>query len=64
MLFLDFSHEQIESFKSKYNDVAGVYKGKGLNFLIGDVKASQAALQVNYIYFFHFSSFSLNLTDV
>ncbi|KAI3790752.1 hypothetical protein L2E82_04029 [Cichorium intybus] len=45
MLFLDFSHDQIETFKSKYNDVAGLYKGKGLNFLLGDVKASQAALQ-------------------
>ncbi|PWA39166.1 protein disulfide-isomerase [Artemisia annua] len=45
MLFLDFEHEQIDAYKSKYTDVAGVYKGKGLNFLLGDVKASQAALQ-------------------
>ncbi|XP_071696429.1 protein disulfide-isomerase-like [Rutidosis leptorrhynchoides] len=45
MLFLDFSHEHVDAFKSKYSDEAGVYKGKGLNFLVGDVKASQAALQ-------------------
>nr|GEX28060.1 protein disulfide-isomerase-like [Tanacetum cinerariifolium] len=44
MLFLDFEHEKIDAYKSKYTDVAGVYKGKGLNFLLGDVKASQAAL--------------------
>ncbi|MTV28503.1 hypothetical protein FTX61_24430, partial [Nitriliruptoraceae bacterium ZYF776] len=45
MLFLDFSHEHVDTFKSKYSDVAGEFKGKGLNFLLGDVKASQAALQ-------------------
>ncbi|KAJ9536851.1 hypothetical protein OSB04_029584 [Centaurea solstitialis] len=45
MLFLDFSHEQIDAFKSKYTDVAREYKGKGLNFLLGDLQASQAALQ-------------------
>ncbi|MFS8015081.1 putative protein disulfide-isomerase [Helianthus anomalus] len=45
MLFLDFSHENIDGFKSKYTEVAGLYKGKGLNFLLGDLKASQAALQ-------------------
>ncbi|KAJ0867601.1 putative protein disulfide-isomerase [Helianthus annuus] len=31
--------------KSKYTDVAGVYKGKGLSFLLGDLKDSQAALE-------------------
>lgn len=45
MLFLDFNHEQIDAFKSKYKDVASEYKGKGFNFLLGDVQASQAALQ-------------------
>lgn len=45
MLFLDFSHEQIDAFKSKYKDVASEYKGKGLNFLLGDIQSSQAALQ-------------------
>ncbi|XP_076949767.1 protein disulfide-isomerase-like [Bidens hawaiensis] len=45
MLFLDFGHEHIDAFKSKYTDVAGAYKGKALDFLLGDVKASQAALQ-------------------
>ncbi|KAI7743539.1 hypothetical protein M8C21_000738 [Ambrosia artemisiifolia] len=45
MLFMDFSHENIDGYKSKYTEVAGLYKGKGLNFLLGDLKASQAALQ-------------------
>ncbi|KAI3707511.1 hypothetical protein L6452_26107 [Arctium lappa] len=45
MLFLDFAHEQIDAFKLKYKDAASEYKGKGLNFLLGDVQASQAALQ-------------------
>ncbi|GJT67788.1 disulfide-isomerase-like protein [Tanacetum coccineum] len=45
MLFLDFEHQQIDAYKSKYTDVAGTYKGKGLNFLLGDLKASQPALE-------------------
>lgn len=46
MLFLNFSSENVDAFKSKYRDVAGQYKGKGISFLLGDVEASQGAFQV------------------
>ncbi|KAG5525078.1 hypothetical protein RHGRI_031680 [Rhododendron griersonianum] len=45
MLFLNFSSENVDAFKSKYRDVAGQYKGKGISFLMGDVEASQGAFQ-------------------
>ncbi|XP_071709272.1 protein disulfide-isomerase-like [Rutidosis leptorrhynchoides] len=45
MLFLDYSHEEIDNFKSMYHEVAGSYKGKGLIFLLGNVPDSQGALQ-------------------
>lgn len=47
MLFLNFSSELIDTFKSKYHEVAEQYKGKGISFLIGDVEASQGAFQVS-----------------
>lgn len=46
MLFLNFSTEQFDAFKSKYHEVAELYKGKELSFLLGDVEASQGAFQV------------------
>ncbi|KAH7671078.1 protein disulfide-isomerase A1 protein [Dioscorea alata] len=45
MLFLNFSIENIDSFKSKYQEIAEHYKGKGISFLVGDLDASQGALQ-------------------
>ncbi|KAK1288391.1 Protein disulfide-isomerase [Acorus calamus] len=45
MLFLNFSSESIESFKSTFHDVAKDLKGKNVSFLIGDVEASQGAFQ-------------------
>lgn len=45
MLFVNFSTEKIDEFKSKYNDAAVFYKGKGLGFLLGDLEASQGAFQ-------------------
>ncbi|XP_052191016.1 protein disulfide-isomerase [Diospyros lotus] len=45
MLFLNFSSELVDAFKSKYRDVAEQYKGKGISFLIGDIDASQGAFQ-------------------
>ncbi|XP_010268974.1 PREDICTED: protein disulfide-isomerase [Nelumbo nucifera] len=45
MLFLNFTSELVESFKSKYHDVATHYKGKGIRFLLGDIEASQGAFQ-------------------
>lgn len=46
MLFLNFSTEHFDAFKSKYHEVAQLYKGKDLSFLMGDVEASQGAFQV------------------
>ncbi|KAK9270589.1 hypothetical protein L1049_026170 [Liquidambar formosana] len=45
MLFLNFSGELHDDFKSKYHDVAEQYRGKGISFLIGDLEASQGAFQ-------------------
>nr|XP_010930670.1 protein disulfide-isomerase [Elaeis guineensis] len=45
MFFLNFSSEYFDSFKSKYYEVAELYKGKGISFLIGDLDASQSAFQ-------------------
>jgi len=45
MLFLNFSHEVADSFKSKYREVAEQFKGEGISFLIGDLDASQGAFQ-------------------
>lgn len=47
MLFLNFSSESFDAFKSKYHEVAELYKGKELSFLMGDVEASQGAFQVS-----------------
>lgn len=49
MLFLNFSSEKFDAFKSKYHDLAGLYKGKGISFLIGDLEASEGAFQVGII---------------
>ncbi|KAJ3671616.1 hypothetical protein LUZ60_007695 [Juncus effusus] len=45
MLFMNFSTEKYESFKSNLNEAAKQYKGKGISFLIGDLEASQGAFQ-------------------
>ncbi|KAK6132354.1 hypothetical protein DH2020_033914 [Rehmannia glutinosa] len=45
MLFLNFASEQFDAFKSKYHEVAALYKGKDLSFLMGDIEASQGAFQ-------------------
>lgn len=45
MLFLNFSSELVDAFKSKYHEVADLYKGKGVGFLLGDLEASQGAFQ-------------------
>ncbi|XP_060214393.1 protein disulfide-isomerase [Lycium barbarum] len=45
MLFVNFSNDQIDTFKSKYQEVAEQFKGKDISFLIGDVEASQGAFQ-------------------
>lgn len=49
MLFMNFSSENFESFKSKYHAAAEHYKGKGISFLLGDLEASQGAFQVIFL---------------
>lgn len=46
LLFIHFSEQYFDSFKSKYLEVAENYKGKKLSFLLGDIKASEGAFQV------------------
>ncbi|KAK1411331.1 hypothetical protein QVD17_37879 [Tagetes erecta] len=45
MLFLNYEHEKQDLFKSTFHEVAGLYKGKGLIFLMGDVKDSENILE-------------------
>jgi hypothetical protein len=49
MLFLNFSSEKFEAFKSNINEAAKQFKGKDVSFLIGDIEASQGAFQVCYL---------------
>ncbi|KAL8130572.1 hypothetical protein V2J09_019727 [Rumex salicifolius] len=44
MFFLNFSGD-VDAYKKNYNEVAVEYKGKDINFLLGDVEASQGAFQ-------------------
>ncbi|KAL3844789.1 hypothetical protein ACJIZ3_002192 [Penstemon smallii] len=44
MLFVNFSKEQ-DLFQPKYNEVAALYKGKGISFMLGDVDVTQNAFQ-------------------
>lgn len=43
---MNFTNEHFEEFKSKYNEVAEIYKGKDIGFLMGDLDISQGAFQV------------------
>ncbi|KAJ0976830.1 hypothetical protein J5N97_012304 [Dioscorea zingiberensis] len=45
MLFINFSNEYVDEFKSKFQGAAEHYKGKKISFLIGDLDASQGAFQ-------------------
>nr|AFK34272.1 unknown [Medicago truncatula] len=45
MLFINFTAEGAESFKSKYHEIAEQYKQQGVSFLVGDVESSQGAFQ-------------------
>uniref|UniRef100_A0A2N9GX93 Thioredoxin domain-containing protein n=1 Tax=Fagus sylvatica TaxID=28930 RepID=A0A2N9GX93_FAGSY len=45
MLFLNFNSEHVDSFKSKFHDVALLYKGKGIGFLLGEIEASQGPFE-------------------
>lgn len=45
MLFMNFSGETADSFRSKYGEVAEHYKGEAISFLLGDLDSSQGAFQ-------------------
>jgi len=45
-MFINFTAESAESFKSKYREAAEQYKQQGVSFLVGDVESSQGAFQV------------------
>ncbi|KAJ8493461.1 hypothetical protein OPV22_015182 [Ensete ventricosum] len=45
MLFFNFSSDNYDTFKSKLHEVAKDYKGENIKFLIGDLDASDRALQ-------------------
>ncbi|KAK8552569.1 hypothetical protein V6N12_041155 [Hibiscus sabdariffa] len=45
MLFVNISSEGAETLQSKYREVAEQYKGQSSSFLLGDIEASQSALQ-------------------
>nr|GLL28353.1 protein disulfide-isomerase-like [Ipomoea trifida] len=44
MLFVNFSSE-LDAFKSKYGDIAALYKGKDIGFLLGDLKSNGGVFQ-------------------
>ncbi|TVU14434.1 hypothetical protein EJB05_37904 [Eragrostis curvula] len=45
MLFLKFSDERMESFKSQFNEAAEQFSANNISFLIGDVEAADRAFQ-------------------
>lgn len=45
MLFINFASDTADSLKSKYHETAEQYRQEGINFLVGDVEASQRAFQ-------------------
>jgi len=46
MLFLNFSDDRIEAFKSQIQDAAKKFSANNISFLIGDVEAADRAFQV------------------
>lgn len=59
MLFLNFTGDHVDSFKSKFHDVALHNKGKGISFLIADVEESQGPLEVIFFHPTHFYCYFL-----
>ncbi|XP_020111661.1 protein disulfide isomerase-like 1-1 [Ananas comosus] len=45
MLFVNFSDEKFDAFKSKFREAAEQFKGQNISFLIGDLDATQRAFQ-------------------
>jgi len=46
MLFIDFTAESAETFKSQYRETAEQYRKQGVSFLVGDVRSIQGSFQV------------------
>ena len=46
MMFLDASSDGADAFTSKYREVAEKFRSEGINFLVGDLAASEGAFQV------------------
>ena len=46
MLFLHFSDDKVETFKSQIHEAARQLSGNNISFLIGDVSAADRAFQV------------------
>lgn len=46
MLFLKFSDDRIEVFKSQFQEAARQFSANNISFLIGDVEAADRAFQV------------------
>ncbi|EXB60097.1 Protein disulfide-isomerase [Morus notabilis] len=45
MLFLSFSSDIADAFRSKFHEVAEKFRTEGVSFLVGDLEASQGAFQ-------------------
>lgn len=59
MLFINFSSEVAASFKYKYHELAELYKGNNLSFLMADIGVSSHATKVhNSVSFFVCVGFS------
>jgi len=46
MLFLNFSDDRIEAFKSQIQEAAKKFSANNISFLIGDVESADRAFQV------------------
>lgn len=46
MLFLNFSDDRIEAFKSQIQEAAKLFSANNISFLIGDVETAERAFQV------------------
>ncbi|CAA6657194.1 unnamed protein product [Spirodela intermedia] len=46
LLLVNFSTENFEAYKSAYHTAAGIYTEKEINFLLGDLEASEGAFEV------------------
>lgn len=52
LLFLRFNSYKFDVYKSKLHEVAELYKGKNISFLIGDSENSESAFEVVIYPFF------------